>query len=102
MKERRKILGLARKGTLLLTELGFFVGKVDLSLKLHKKHLKIYDLKALQERKERKEKKKKKNNSPIVSCFKLLLFDILTQERPLWQLPLQQAGELQSKLLPYG
>lgn len=98
MKERRKILGLARKGTLFLTELGLFVGKVDLSLKLHKKHLKIYDLKALQERKERR----KKNNSPIVSCFKLLLFDILTQERPLWQLPLQQAGELQSKLLPYG
>lgn len=74
MKERRKILGLARKGTLFLTELGLFVGKVDLSLKLHKKHLKIYDLKALQERKERKEKKKRKIIAqlfPALNCCSL-------------------------------
>lgn len=39
-------LPLPQKGTQPCTELGLSVGKLDLSLKLHNKHLKIYDLKA--------------------------------------------------------
>lgn len=44
--QQRKVLSLTQKGAPFFTELGLSVGKVDLSLELHNKHLKIYDLKA--------------------------------------------------------